>query len=121
MHLSLSTLAVVALGASQAAALGINCRGSSNCAGGINAMGNIAKSMDDAIAAGHGGRHYNNGRKLPSRHNLSVCVCGTNGSFRTNGLLDEHRGGPGVCVLAVRRRQRDDAGGARLRHGAAES
>jgi hypothetical protein len=56
MHFALSTITVVALGAYQAVALGINCRGSSNCAAGVSAMGDIADAMDHGIADGNGSR-----------------------------------------------------------------
>ena len=64
MYFSPSTLTAFALalsGAYQASALGINCRGSSNCFTGISAMGDIADAMDKAIAEGHGGEWFGTG------------------------------------------------------------
>jgi hypothetical protein len=66
MHFSFSTIAAVALGACRVTALGINCRGSSNCAGGVSAMGDIADAMDQGIADENGDRFYDTGGKVLS-------------------------------------------------------
>jgi hypothetical protein len=66
-YLSILTLALTS--AYQASALGINCRGSSSCFGGLSAMGYIADAMDQAIADGHGGDWFGTGSKL----SLALC------------------------------------------------
>ena len=54
--------------AQQALALGINCRGSSNCISGTGgAMGQIAKAMDAGIAAGYGGDYYGTGSSCSTK------------------------------------------------------
>lgn len=77
MHFSVSTFAVVVLSTYQAAALGINCRGSSNCAAGVSAMGDIADAMDQGISDGNGDRFYDNGGKfyysIPYRRDANEC------------------------------------------------
>ncbi|KFY00156.1 hypothetical protein O988_03493 [Pseudogymnoascus sp. VKM F-3808] len=76
MHFSFSTIAAVALGACRVAALGINCRGSSNCAGGVSAMGDIADAMDQGIADGNGDRFYDTGAQMAcSRTIVAGWVC----------------------------------------------
>ncbi|KFZ08725.1 hypothetical protein V502_09204 [Pseudogymnoascus sp. VKM F-4520 (FW-2644)] len=92
MHFSLSTFAIVALSTYQAAALGINCRGSSNCAAGVSAMGDIADAMDQGIADGNGDRFYDNGVQMACARTIVVgWVCAFWQFAEAKGTLQDGR------------------------------